>query len=181
MDLGFVGSHELTIDAKGRVSIPADFRAKVQDEDPDFGEGSRARLVIVWGTERQNHFKLYTARAYKAIQKMIVSKPRGTPKRLLMERTFIANAGVVSLIEDGRIQLTQKMREKLGLTDKVVFIAETDKFLMYHPEVHAAETARIAAIEAAQAALLGPDVDFDAEYLLDEGQDPMPDLGIELD
>lgn len=181
MDLGFVGSDELTIDAKGRVSIPASFRGQIQEEDPDFGEGVRARLVIVFGGEEQNHFKVYTIRTYLAIRKKIATKPRGTPKRRALDRTFVSQAAVVSLIEDGRIQLTQKMREKLDLKDKVTFIAESDKFLMYKPEVYQAEEARIDAWIAAQSARLGAEGEFDPEALLDDEIDSDLDLDLDLE
>jgi Uncharacterized protein conserved in bacteria len=168
LDLGFVGSHELTIDAKGRVSIPSDFRGKIQAEDPEFAEGVRARLVIVQGLDTQKHFKIYTIATYQAIRKRIESMPHGM-ERMVLDASFVSNASIVPVIEDGRIQLTQKMRERLGLENKAMFVAESDKFLLYHPDIYAEKQARMAAYVMAQMAKLEAGVEFDPEFLLSAG------------
>ncbi|MFN4101092.1 MAG: division/cell wall cluster transcriptional repressor MraZ [Pararhodobacter sp.] len=159
---GFRGSETLTIDAKGRVSIPSDFRPVIQAGDPEWKEGLRARVVIVYGGQAQDHFKFYTIETINEIEKLIQKLPRGSMQRKAADRTYFGQATTVTLLEDGRVQLTQKLREKLNLKDKAFFTGESDKFLMYNPDVFAEQEADIDAWIDEQ----GPE--FNIEAVLDE-------------
>ncbi|MGB5868767.1 MAG: hypothetical protein WBH04_01090, partial [Albidovulum sp.] len=50
----FRGSDTYKVDAKGRVSIPAPFRRVIESSDPDWKEGLRPNIVIVYGGKHQD-------------------------------------------------------------------------------------------------------------------------------
>lgn len=166
MARGFRGSETQTIDAKGRVTIPAAFRPVIQQGDPDWTEGARAQLVIVFGGRTQDHLKFYTMRGIEAIEKRIRQLKLGSDERKALERIYHGQSADVQLFEDGRIQLPAKLREKLDLKDKAFFIAASDKFLMYKPEVYSTQEDGVDEWLEEQ----GPD--FDYESLLPEPAEP---------
>src|SRR5690606_6673285 len=81
----FRGSDTFKVDAKGRVSIPAPFRRVIEASDPDWREGLRANIVIVYGNDRQNWLEVYTMRAIEEIDEQIEDMQRGSPERLMLE------------------------------------------------------------------------------------------------
>ncbi|MCA2010068.1 division/cell wall cluster transcriptional repressor MraZ [Cereibacter sphaeroides] len=132
---GFRGSETQTIDAKGRVSIPASFRRVIEAGDPTWQSGERANMVIVYGGRTQDHLKCYTLEGIEGIEKRIKSLKLGSPERKALERIYHGQSCEVQVFEDGRIQLPQKLREKLELSKQAFFTAASDKFLIYNPDV----------------------------------------------
>jgi MraZ protein len=59
----FRGSDTFKVDAKGRVSIPAPFRRVIEASDPNWREGLRPNIVIVFGGKNQNWLEVYTIKA----------------------------------------------------------------------------------------------------------------------
>ena len=159
----FRGEGHQKVDAKGRVSVPALFRRVIQDCDPDWSEGKRANLVIVYGTERQNRFNVYTIEAIEEIDRRIDRMKKGSPERKYMERIYHGHSLPTQLDDDGRVQLPQKLREKLGLKDSAFFIASGDHFQIWNPATYEAEE-----MAKTDEWLAEQDPDFDPDSLLPE-------------
>ena len=81
----FRGSETFKVDAKGRVSIPAPFRRVIEESDPDWRDGLRPNIVIVYGDDRQDWLEVYTMRATHEIDEQIEDMQRGSVERLLLE------------------------------------------------------------------------------------------------
>ncbi len=158
----FRGSDTQTIDAKGRVSIPASFRRVIEAGDPDWKDGLRASLVIVFGPKSQNFLKCYTVKGIEAIENRIETMKLGSRDRLSLEKIFHTQSLEVQVLEDGRIVLPAKLREKLDLKDKALFVAASDKFLLWNPDAYADEDDTVEEWIASK----GPG--FDPEYALPE-------------
>jgi MraZ protein len=157
----FRGEYHLKVDAKGRVSVPALFRRVIEAGDPDWREGLRPNLVIVYGTERQQRLDCFTMEAIEAIDRRIDRMRRGSPERKVLERIYHGHSFPTQVDEDGRIILPAKLREKLGLGDTAFFIAAGDHFELWKPETYATEEAA-----KADAWLAEQDEDFDPNLLL---------------
>lgn len=157
----FRGSDTFKVDAKGRVSIPAPFRRVIEASDPDWREGLRPNIVIVYGDARQDWLEVYTMRAIEEIDEQIEDMQRGSAERLLLEERMYGQSSETQIDEDGRLVLPQRLREKIGLTSEAFFISAGDYFKIWKPEVYGEKAGRRASRLADQY----PE-DFDPRSLL---------------
>ncbi|MCL1628884.1 MULTISPECIES: division/cell wall cluster transcriptional repressor MraZ [Roseinatronobacter] len=129
----FRGSFHQKVDGKGRVSIPASFRRVVESGDPDWTDGLRPNLVIVYGLDSQKRLDCYTLNAIEDIEDRIDLMQPGSPERETLELTFHGHAADVQIDEDGRIVLPQRLRDKLELepNEAAFFIAKGDHFQIW--------------------------------------------------
>lgn len=139
----FRGEFHQKMDPKGRVSIPALFRRVVEAADPEWSEGKRPNLVIIYGDHRRKYLECYTIEAIEEIDDQISDLQRGSPERELLEKLYGGQSHPTQIDEDGRIILPQKLREKIELENEAFFIASGDRFLIWKPETYqAVEVAR---------------------------------------
>lgn len=124
------------MDAKGRVSIPAPFRRVIEASDPDWKDGLRPNIVIVYGGERQNWLEVYTMKAIEEIDEQIEDMQRGSAPRLWLEELMHGQSIETQIDDDGRLTLPQKLREKIGLTNEAFFISAGDYFKIWKPETY---------------------------------------------
>lgn len=141
----FRGSEEVKVDAKGRVSIPARFRRVFESADPDFQSRNRAQLVVVYGFADWTHLRLYTMEAIDEIDEGISRMPRGSAERSYLETLMNGLSEEAEIDADGRLVLPQRLREKIGLEDRVFFMAQGDYLKVSTPETHEADLAAIQA------------------------------------
>ncbi|MCV2881318.1 division/cell wall cluster transcriptional repressor MraZ [Actibacterium sp. XHP0104] len=158
----FRGESHHKVDAKGRVSIPALFRRVLEAGDPDWTDGLRPQLVIVYGDHRRKFLECYTIEAIDEVDGKIADLPRGSMQRRMLERLFHGQSYPTEVDGDGRLVLPQKLRDKIGLDKEAFFIASGDTFQIWNPETY--ETEELAKTEAWLDDL--PD-DFDPLTLLD--------------
>ncbi|MFO1175725.1 MAG: division/cell wall cluster transcriptional repressor MraZ [Paracoccaceae bacterium] len=135
----FRGSETFKVDAKGRVSIPAPFRRVIEASDPDWREGLRPNIIIVYGDDRQGWLEVYTMRAIEEIDEQIELMQRGSPERLMLEERMYGQSVETHVDDDGRLVLPQKLREKIGLTSEAFFISAGDYFKIWKPETYEAK------------------------------------------
>jgi len=133
----FRGSETFKVDAKGRVSIPAPFRRVIEESDPDWRDGLRPNIVIVYGDDRQDWLEVYTMRATHEIDEQIEDMQRGSVERLLLEERMYGQSLEAQIDDDGRLVLPQRLREKVGLTSEAFFISAGDYFKIWKPETYA--------------------------------------------
>jgi len=135
----FRGEFHQKVDSKGRVSIPSLFRRVIEAADPDWTDGQRPNLVIVYGDHRRKFLECFTIEAIEEIDSQIDEMPRGSMERRMLERLFHGQSHPTQVDEDGRIVLPQKLREKIGLEGEAFFIASGDRFHLWKPETYEAE------------------------------------------
>lgn len=132
----FRGSDTYKVDGKGRVSIPAPFRRVIEACDPDWKDGLRPRIVIVYGDERFDWLEVYTMDAIEEIDRQIDMMQRGSDERLALEELMHGQAIETEIDGDGRLVLPQKLREKVGLEGEAFFISAGDYFKIWKPETY---------------------------------------------
>lgn len=137
MTLRFRGNETQSIDGKGRVSIPADFRPVIVAGDNREQKGERPTFVIVYGDEDQNYLMCYTLEGIEQVEARIGLMEDGSEDRDYMEYLFHGCTMNMPLGEDGRIVLPAKLRAKLQIEDKLFFIAGNDHFKVWKPETFA--------------------------------------------
>ncbi len=135
----FRGESVHKVDAKGRVSIPAIFRRVLEENDPDWTEGLNPNLVIVYGDSTRAFLEGYSITAMDDVDNRIAKMPRGTRYRRMLERMFSGQSVPTQVDETGRLVLSPKLRNKIGITNEAFFIASGDTFQIWHPETYSAQ------------------------------------------
>jgi MraZ protein len=164
----FRGEYTQKVDGKGRVSIPAKFCRALESSDPDWSEGKPATLFLVFGDKRRAFAEGYSAESMAEIEAGISALPRGTPRRLALEKAFFRQSDEVLVDGTGRIVLPRPVREKIGLLDEgeAVFCATGDRFQIWNArDFHAQDSGD----DPADAVLDALGDDRDITELLNDG------------
>jgi len=130
------------VDAKGRVSIPAAFRRVLEECDPEWSDGLNPNLVLVYGGDRRKFIEGYSMTSMQEVDEKISALPRGSRERRMLEQMFSGQAVQIQLDETGRLVLSPKLRDKIGISNEAFFIASGDTFQIWDParyDVHARE------------------------------------------
>ena len=130
----FRGESLHKVDTKGRVSVPAAFRRVLEEGDPDFTGGSFPNFVIVYGGVRGNCLEGYTISAITKVDKLISKMPRFSRDREILERFINTQSTYMQLDETGRIVLSLKLKEKIGIKDEALFAGMGEKFQIWEPK-----------------------------------------------
>ena len=130
----FRGEGVQKVDGKGRVSIPANFRAVLRDGDPSWSEGKLPEFIIVYGDDRRNFLECFTVDAANEVDEKIARMPRGSRQRRALERLFNGQSLPATVDDTGRIVLPAKLRQKIGIDGEAYFIAMGDTFQIWKPE-----------------------------------------------
>ena len=115
----FRGQYEHTMDAKGRVSLPARFREVLADRDPT---GEFSDRVILTRTF-QKCLVLYPLDQWLDFEQKVRKLPQHVQQ---LKRVYVAGAIECSLDSHGRLLIPQSMREFAHLEREVVWIGQLD-------------------------------------------------------
>jgi MraZ protein len=107
----FLGEHQHTLDAKGRVSLPAKFRSEMTAEQS---------LVVARGLD--GCLYVYSSEAYDAFTTELLTRQDFDPRIRKMRRFFMSGATPVELDSAGRIGIPSVLREYAGLSKDVTVI-----------------------------------------------------------
>lgn len=124
----FVSTYESAIDAKGRVSIPASFRAAL-------GGGNR---IFLWQALDGSGCLEGGGEALMAMYRATLMRlaPQSAARKALVTR-IIAGSADLKMDDTGRIKLTDELMQSANLTDRVKFAGNIDSFQIWNPERHA--------------------------------------------
>ena len=114
------GSSHISVDAKGRVSIPTKHRHTLSSE------GDAALVVTISATDRC--LLLYTVAAWVEVEAKLVSLPTLNPQIRKLKRMLIGHADDVAMDSNGRVLLPPALREFAGIGKKAVLVGQGDKF-----------------------------------------------------
>lgn len=121
----FLGEHDVPVDEKGRVFIPAEFRRKLPPEADD-------TLVVVRGLDRC--LTAYPQNAWAEIASKMTRLPQTEHKVRVYIRGMLSQAAEVKLDRQGRAALPRKLLERVGIGDRMVVIGALDKLEFWNPE-----------------------------------------------
>ena len=136
MGLSFRGEFHQKVDGKGRMSIPADFRAVLADGDPRCPENPLPRLVVLHGSHLDGCLHVYTIEAMTEIEEGIKRLKRGSLERKKASRKILGKSWETEVDKDGRIVLPQRLREQIGLTGMATMTAMGDYFELWDADTY---------------------------------------------
>jgi len=123
----FVSTFTNKIDAKGRVSIPAAFRAVLERDGYAGG-------IYCYPSLDAPALDAGGERLAKKIDGLLAGLPDYSDERDELSVALYGDVQILSLDGDGRIVLPDGLRAHAGLQASVTFVGLGDKFQMWAPE-----------------------------------------------
>ena len=118
----FLHTYEHALDAKGRLIIPAKYRDDIGEQPVVVTCGFDANLVV------------YTMAAWEEYTRSWLELPGSDPKVRKYRRFVATNAEQCELDKQGRILISQELRERAGLVKDVVISGNLNSFELWNPE-----------------------------------------------
>lgn len=144
----FRGIHRLSLDNKGRLSMPAAYRQRLL-------EAGDSQVVLT--VDRDRCLLLYPLNAWEEIERKLIQLSSTNKRARALKRLLLGHAEECRLDAGGRILLPEPLREFASLEKRVVLVGQGNKFEIWNDQAWQAWR---------DAALAGGD---------DDG-DPVPDL-----
>lgn len=120
----FYGTHINRLDAKGRVSVPADFRETLRDQDRDM-------TIVLFPSTRHACIEAYPAAQHAALVRRLEQlDPIGTEYEDLATSLY---SDAVRVLPDaqGRILLPQKLIAHAELGEEIAFVSVGSRFQIW--------------------------------------------------
>jgi len=114
------GSNNISLDAKGRVSIPTRHRAGVLSQ-------SEGRLVVTV-SPNDRCLLLYSLPVWEAVEQKLISLPSLNPHSRKLKHMLIGHADDCDMDGQGRILIPAPLREYAMIKKKAVLVGQGDKF-----------------------------------------------------
>lgn len=122
----FTGTFENKVDRKGRVSLPADFRAELPDSDD--------RVVYIYPSPKNQALEACDKAFLQRLVEAIESRPIYSDEEEDLNQTIVAQARKALLDETGRLVLPPDHAEFAGISDKATFVGQGSRFQIWSPE-----------------------------------------------
>lgn len=127
----YSGQTNLSIDAKGRIAIPARYRQSLL-------ERSAGRLVV--SADLFNPcLAIHPHDEWQKVMQTLLSQPQSDPVVAKIRRLVVGQAEDAELDKQGRIGLTPALRERIKLGRSAVLVGQITKFELWTPEDWAAQ------------------------------------------
>jgi MraZ protein len=126
----FVSTFTNKIDAKGRVSIPAPFRAVLERDG--YAHASAGGIYCYPALEAAAR-DAGGERLAKKIDGLLSGLPDYSDERDELSVALYGDVQILTIDQDGRIVLPEALRVHAGVTSQVAFVGLGDKFQMWEP------------------------------------------------
>lgn len=126
MALSFLGEYEVTMDAKGRFSLPAGYRKQLP-----IGEEAKG-FVITRGNGGFLNF--YTKAEWEKLATQISRLNDYNPQSLKLKRILLSGATEIILDSTGRVLVPKTLQEYAGLSKHLIFSTMGNKFEIWDKE-----------------------------------------------
>ena len=136
----FTGSHTYKVDAKGRVSLPAEFRRVLE------AQGSSDYIYILPQLDDPRAHACFAMNGYDALIARHFETDYADPdEQQEMEMRLLASARQVAVDDVGRIVISETERADLGIAKDVRFVGLGASFEIWEPEERAGHEAELKA------------------------------------
>ena len=116
----FLGRYEHTIDSKGRLAVPARYRAALE-----------RGLVITRGIDRC--LTIYPLAAWEALAEKVNALPLADANARALRRLFFAEAADATLDGQGRIVVPTALRAYAGLEEQATVVGMNTSIEVWSP------------------------------------------------
>ena len=123
-DIGkmFKGISNLSIDVKGRASMPQRYRE-------DFCTEDKCKLVIT--ADKDKCLLIYTQANWTVIEKKLTKLPSYNKEARFIQRLLIGHATESEIDSQGRFLIPTPLREYAGVQKKIILLGQGNKFELW--------------------------------------------------
>ena len=121
---GFSGKYYYSVDSKGRVMIPAPFRAILQS---NYGN-----KLYITNAMFDKCLLLYPIDEWQRVEEKVRSLPQHNRSVRLYMRRVIASAQECELDKQGRLLIPSSLREDAKINGEVVVVGQIDKIELWN-------------------------------------------------
>lgn len=121
----FRGINNISVDAKGRMAMPARFRERLL-------ESCGGRLVVT--VDRDGCLLVYPLPEWEIVEEKLNALPTFNKQARLLQRLIIGYATELEMDGQGRILLPAMLRDYAGLKKKAVLIGQGKKLEIWDEE-----------------------------------------------
>jgi MraZ protein len=125
--LMFIGAYRHSVDAKGRVAIPARFRAQLED----------GAVVVCWV---EGCAAIFPKAAFEAMAAKFSSQPLANEDARAVTRHLFSTAFELERDAQGRVVLPATIRDWAGLVNEAVIVGAGERVDIWSPEVWASKS-----------------------------------------
>jgi len=122
----FIGEYRHSVDAKGRVAIPARFRLQLE-------EGA---VVVRWV---EGNAAIFPRAAFEALAEKVAALPLANEQARAVSRFLFSSAFEVERDNQGRVVLPAAVRDWAGLGPEAVIVGAGDRVDIWSPDRWAAK------------------------------------------
>ena len=122
----FAGTFENKVDGKGRVSVPAPFRAEL--------EGPAGGAIYLYPSLTCAAIEGCTVEWMEDVRNNLKALPAFSPQRQGLMRAIFGRARLIRLDDDGRLVLPRDFAGFAGIETQATFVGMADTFQMWNPD-----------------------------------------------
>jgi transcriptional regulator MraZ len=122
----FISTYVNRLDAKGRVSIPASFRAILAVDGTD--------SLYCCPTLRGDAVDAGGVRFRETIRAMLGNYAPFSEDYELLSTTLIGESEMLKIDQDGRVILSDSIKASTGISDRATFVGQGFKFQIWEPD-----------------------------------------------
>ena len=126
----FRGVTHLSLDAKGRLAIPAKYRDALQSASKASSETGRGSLILT--VDPSGCLLLYPRVEWEPIQANLMRLSSFNERIRGLQRLLVGHADDVELDGAGRILVSPELRQYAGLDHRVVLVGQGNKFELWN-------------------------------------------------
>ena len=122
----FRGISNLSIDVKGRASMPQRYRS-------DFSSKNKSKLVIT--ADKDKCLLIYTQSSWAIIEKKLSNLPSYNKEARFIQRLLIGYATESEIDSQGRFLIPIPLREYAGIQKKIILLGQGSKFELWSENI----------------------------------------------
>jgi MraZ protein len=122
----FLGKSNLTLDAKGRIAIPARYREQLF-------ELCDGKMVVTYNPA-EKCLPIYPYEEWRQCVRKMQAAPDQSPKVRKLQRLIYSFTHEVDMDASGRLLIPQDSREEVGLSKNAVLIGHGEKLELWDEE-----------------------------------------------
>jgi MraZ protein len=125
----FRGVYFHSLDDKGRVNLPADFRRELESQT------EQSLVITNFISDGARCLEGYTSKSWKEFEEKLAKRSRFDPQVRKLENYYLARATVCSIDSSGRINIPAYLRTYAGLERDLTFTSSVHGFRIWDKRV----------------------------------------------
>ena len=122
----FKGISNLSIDVKGRASMPQRYRK-------DFSAKNKSKVIIT--ADKDKCLLIYTQNSWSIIEKKLSELPSYNKEARFVQRLLIGYATESEIDSQGRFLIPNPLREYAGIQKKIILLGQGNKFELWSENI----------------------------------------------